>query len=69
MIMIMGQLASFGLPWWRRAGRQARSGVTPVASAIVISACGPALRAVQRLTGRTGCEVSGRLLSGLPRRL
>jgi hypothetical protein len=28
VIMIMGQLASFGLPWWRRAGRQARSGVT-----------------------------------------
>jgi len=27
VIMIMGQLASFGLPWWRRAGRQARSGV------------------------------------------
>ena len=29
VIMIMGQLASFGLPWWRRAGRQTRSGVTP----------------------------------------
>src|SRR5829696_1710119 len=28
VIMIMGQLASFGLRWWRRAGRQARSGVT-----------------------------------------
>jgi hypothetical protein len=22
VIMIMGQLASFGLPWWRRAGRK-----------------------------------------------
>ena len=39
LIMIMGQLASFGLPWWRRAGRQTRSGVTPMVSAIVISAC------------------------------
>ena len=39
MIMIMGQLASFGLPWWRRAGRQTRSGVTPKVSAIVRSAC------------------------------
>ena len=29
LIMIMGQLASFGLPWWRRAGRQTRDGVTP----------------------------------------
>jgi hypothetical protein len=29
LIMIMGQLASFGLPWWRRAGRQTRGGVTP----------------------------------------
>jgi hypothetical protein len=29
LIMIMGQLASFGLPRWRRAGRQTRSGVTP----------------------------------------
>ena len=27
LIMIMGQLASFGLPWWRRAGRQTRGGV------------------------------------------
>jgi len=25
----LGQLASFGLPWWRRAGRQTRCGVTP----------------------------------------
>ena len=25
VIMIMGQLASFGLPWWRRAGRQTGS--------------------------------------------
>ena len=39
LIMIMGQLASFGLPWWRRAGRQTRSGVTPMVSAIVRSAC------------------------------
>ena len=39
LIMIMGQLASFGLPWWRRAGRQTRSGVTPRVSAIVRSAC------------------------------
>jgi hypothetical protein len=30
LIMIMGQLASFGLPWWRRAGRQTRDGVTPI---------------------------------------
>ena len=30
LIMIMGQLASFGLPWWRRAGRQTRGGVTPL---------------------------------------
>jgi hypothetical protein len=29
VIMITGQLASFGLPWWRRAGRQTRDGVTP----------------------------------------
>ena len=39
LIMIMGQLASFGLPWRRRAGRQTRDGVTPVVSAIVKSAC------------------------------
>ena len=39
LIMIMGQLASFGLPFWRRAGRQTSGGVTPVASAIVRSAC------------------------------
>jgi hypothetical protein len=39
LIMIMGQLASFGLPWWRRAGRQTRVGVTPRVSAIVTSAC------------------------------
>ena len=39
LMMIMGQLASFGLPWWRRAGRQTRSGVTPKVSAIVKSAC------------------------------
>lgn len=26
----LGQLASFGLPEWRRAGRQARNGVTRV---------------------------------------
>ena len=38
LIMIMGQLASFGLPWWRRAGRQTRDGVTPKVSAIVKSA-------------------------------
>ncbi len=39
LIVIMGQLASFGLPWWRRAGRQTRRGVTPRVSAIVKSAC------------------------------
>ncbi len=39
LIMIMGQLASFGLPWWRRAGRQTSGGVTPRVSAIVRSAC------------------------------
>ena len=39
LIMIMGQLASFGLPLWRRAGRQNRSGVTPMESAIGTSAC------------------------------
>jgi hypothetical protein len=39
LIMITGQLASFGLPWWRRAGRQTRDGVTPKVSAIVKSAC------------------------------
>ena len=39
VIMIMGQLASFGLPWWRRAGRQTRDGEHPKASAIVKSAC------------------------------
>src|SRR5215216_4262338 len=39
LIMIMGQLASFGLLWWRRAGRQTRGGVTPKVSAIVRSAC------------------------------
>ena len=38
LIMIMGQLASFGLPWWRRAGRHTRDGVTPEVSAIVKSA-------------------------------
>jgi hypothetical protein len=38
LIMIMGQLAWFGLPWWRRAGRQTSCGVTPKVSAIVTSA-------------------------------
>ena len=69
LIMIMGQLASFGLPWWRRAGRQTRSGVTPGGvrhSQIGVSS---ALRTVQRLTGKHGCEGPGQPpLPGLPRR-
>ena len=56
LIMIMGQLASFGLPWWRRAGRQTRSGVTPMVSAIVRSAClRPFVRSSVSPAG-TGCE-------------
>ena len=39
LIMIMGQLASFGLSWWRRAGRQTRGGITPKVLAILRSAC------------------------------
>jgi hypothetical protein len=49
---------------WPPSSERRNTGV----SAIVRSACGPALRAVQRLTGRTGCEVPARLLSELPRR-
>ena len=67
LIMIMGQLASFGLPWWRRAGRQTRDGVTPV-SAIVTSAC-VRPSTVQRLIGRHGCgRGQGSSFLVLPRR-
>jgi len=40
----------------RRAGRHARRGVTPEASAIAVSASGPALRRFQRLTAGLACE-------------
>jgi hypothetical protein len=54
-LMIMGQLASFGLPSWRRAGRQTRDGVTSVVSAIVKSArVRPFVRS--SVTGTHGCE-------------
>jgi hypothetical protein len=48
---VAGHLASYGLLGWRRAGRQARSGVTHEASAIANAASGPALLATQGLTG------------------
>jgi hypothetical protein len=68
MIMVMGQLASFGLPWWRRAGRQTRDGVTPRVSAIVKSACTRPF--VQSSVSPAGLVVKGpdQLLPGLPRR-
>jgi hypothetical protein len=64
LIMIMGQLASFGLPWWRRAGRHTRSGVTPKMSAIVRSAClRPFLRSSVSPAGLV-VKGPGQLLSG-----
>lgn len=56
VIMIMGQLASFGLPWWRRAGRQTRDGVTPEGVRHSQIGVSPALRVAKGLTGRSGCE-------------
>ena len=58
LIMIMGQLASFGLPWWPRAGRQTRRSVTPEGVRHSQIGVSPALRVAKRLTGRSGCEDS-----------
>lgn len=54
LIMIMGQLASFGLPWWRRAGRQTSRGVTPMSVRHSHIGVSPAPRVAKRLTGKTG---------------
>lgn len=61
-LVVGGHLASFGLPWRRRAGCQVSSGVTR-GSAITQAASDPALRpAVQRCIADGGCEVRGRRL-------